>query len=78
MVEVVFRLVKDPNQKFGQLLGAEPFDPDADHRRPFGARERESRVEICVEGHNDCVLMASPIQIRGVISLGETHLADVD
>ena len=48
-LEVITTLFEHPDQKVCRLLGLQPFDADANHGRPRGARKRHCawRAEDC-------------------------------
>jgi hypothetical protein len=74
------RFARPPHaiQQLGQRLAAQPFNPNADHRRPARPRQSQQGVEVGVERCDHAIITAGGSQYLLIRGGSQPALADVN
>ena len=72
--EVLTTLFQHADQKIRELFRFQPFDADANHRRPRRARKGQLGMKIRVQGNNDLPMVPSSREDGAVGGSGKAKL----
>ena len=75
--ELITTLFQHADQKIRELFGFQPFDADANHRRPRRARKGQLGVKIRVQGNDDLRMVPSSREDGAAGGSRKANFADV-